>query len=182
MPTRELPEPRARRWRLPAAALAALALLAACQTPPKPEASAAPSAAPPTAAVRALGFSESADGVWLISLSDAILFGVNRDELTPETQQRLAQMAQDLLRAGVRRLRIEGHTDNSGTRAYNVELSQRRADVVAQAFVASGFSPDAIERRGLAYDFPIASNATVEGRARNRRVTVMVAAEELASR
>jgi outer membrane protein OmpA-like peptidoglycan-associated protein len=136
----------------------------------------------PVTTVRALGFTESADGGWLINLSEAIVFGVNRDELTPETEQRLAQMAQDLLRAGVRRLRIEGHTDSSGTRAYNLELSQRRADVVAQAFIASGFAPDAIERRGLAFDFPVASNATAEGRARNRRVTVMVASEELASR
>lgn len=166
------------------AAALALALLAACQTAPpaRPEAAAPPDRAMQIETVRALGFTESSEGGWLINLSEAIVFGVNRDELTPEMQARIAQMAQELLRAGVRRLRVEGHTDRFGTRTYNVELSQRRADVVAQAFIANGFAPDAVERRGLGYDFPIASNATAEGRARNRRVTVMVASEEIALR
>ncbi len=132
-------------------------------------------------AVRELGFAETSDG-WLLSLPDAILFNVNSGTLTPETQARIAKMADDLLRAGVRRLRIEGHTDNYGNRGYNVELSKRRADAVAQAFVANGFAPDAIERRGMAFDFPVASNATPDGRGRNRRVTVMVASEDLAAR
>src|SRR5512147_2905137 len=86
------------------AALAALALLAGCQSAPKAE---NPGALRPaqSEAVRALGFTASADGAWMINFSDAILFRVNSDELNPETEQRLAQLAQDLLRAGVRRLR-----------------------------------------------------------------------------
>ena len=158
--------------------------LAACQTAPTapPAAPAAePSRASQIDAVRELGFSETGDG-WLLSLPDAILFNVDSDTLTPATEARIATMARDLLRAGVRRLRIEGHTDNLGNRAYNVELSKRRADAVAQAFVANGFAPDAIERRGMAFDYPVASNATPDGRGRNRRVTVMVASEDLASR
>jgi outer membrane protein OmpA-like peptidoglycan-associated protein len=179
-------DPRDSRLRRSAAVLAAalaLGLLTACQTSPPPHLP-APHAARSTQleTVRALGFTESAEGGWLINLSEAIVFGVDRDELTPEMQVRIAQMARELLRADVRRLRVEGHTDRSGARAYNVELSRRRAEVVAQAFIANGFAPDAVERRGLGYDFPIASNATAEGRARNRRVTVMVASEEIAMR
>jgi len=159
--------------------------LAACQTaptaPPSMPEPPAPTRSSQIDAVRELGFAETADG-WLLSLPDAILFNVNSDTLTPDTQARIAKMAQDLLRAGVRRLRIEGHTDNLGNRTYNMELSKRRADAVAQAFVANGFAPDAIERRGMAFDYPVASNATPDGRGRNRRVTVMVASEDLASR
>ena len=164
---------------------AAAALLAACQTAPslpagEPQAEARRASQIET--VRALGFSETSDGGWLINMSEAILFGVDRDRLTPETEARIAKMAQELQRAGVRHLRIEGHTDNHGARAYNLELSLRRAETVAQAFIANGFPSEAIERRGHAFDYPVAPNATAEGRARNRRVTVMVAAEALASR
>jgi outer membrane protein OmpA-like peptidoglycan-associated protein len=178
-------KPSSPRRRAAAALLGAAALaLAACQTaptaPPMPEPT-APTRASQIDAVRELGFAETGDG-WLLSLPDAILFNVNSDTLTPETQTRIATMAQDLLRAGVKRLRIEGHTDNLGNRTYNTELSRRRADAVAQAFVANGFAPDAIERRGMAFDFPVASNATPDGRGRNRRVTVMVASEDLAAR
>lgn len=176
---------RAARGLASAACLAAAAVLSACQSAPPVEG--APSPAPATRAtqietVRALGFSETSDGGWLINLSEAILFGVDRDRLSPETEARIAKMAQDLQRAGVRRLRIEGHTDSYGARAYNLELSLRRAETVAQAFVANGFPSEAIERRGHAFDFPVAPNATAEGRARNRRVTVMVAADDLASK
>jgi outer membrane protein OmpA-like peptidoglycan-associated protein len=180
------PRKPASPYRRAAAALlgAATLALAACQTapmaPPMPEAP-QPTRASQIDAVRDLGFTETTDG-WLLSLPDAILFNVNSDTLTPETQTRIAKMAQDLLRAGVRRLRIEGHTDNLGNRTYNAELSKRRADAVAQAFVANGFAQDAIERRGMAFDFPVASNATPDGRGRNRRVTVMVASEDLAAR
>jgi outer membrane protein OmpA-like peptidoglycan-associated protein len=176
---------RAVRHLAASACLAAAAILAACQSAP-PVADAPPrtpvARATQIETVRALGFSETADGGWLINLSEAILFGVDRDRLTPETEARIAKMAQDLQRAGVHRLRIEGHTDNYGARAYNVELSLRRAETVAQAFVANGFPSDAIERRGHAFDFPVAPNATGDGRARNRRVTVMVAADELATK
>jgi outer membrane protein OmpA-like peptidoglycan-associated protein len=180
MPTPERPEPAARLTF--AATALAVALLGGCQsTPPGPDA-VARDAASSVAVVRALGFTETADGGWLLNLSESILFDVNSDELRADTKERIARMAQDLLRAGVGRLRVEGHTDNYGTRAHNLELSRRRAEAVAQAFVAHGFPPDAVERRGLAFDFPIASNASAEGRARNRRVAVMVAAEDLAPR
>ncbi len=172
------PHRRALAALLGAAALA----LAACQsTPTTPMMPAAPepTRASQIEAVRDLGFTETTDG-WLLSLPDAILFNVNSDTLTPETQARIAKMADDLLRAGVRRLRIEGHTDNYGNRSYNVELSKRRADAVAQAFVANGFAPDAIERRGMAFDFPVAPNTTPDGRDNpqgrqlNRRVQILI--------
>jgi outer membrane protein OmpA-like peptidoglycan-associated protein len=168
-----------------AACVAAATILAACQSAPPVAGEALQT--PVTRAsqietVRALGFSEATDGGWLINLSDAILFDVDRDRLTTETEARIAKMARDLQRAGVHRLRIEGHTDHYGARAYNLELSLRRAETVAQAFIANGFPSDAIERRGHAFDFPVAPNATADGRARNRRVTVMVAADDLATK
>jgi hypothetical protein len=71
---------------------------------------------------------------------------------------------------------IEGHTDNLGTRGYNVELSRRRAEVVAREFVANGFPDATIERKAWGFEHPVASNDTPEGRALNRRVAIVVVA------
>jgi len=65
---------------------------------------------------------------------------------------------------------IEGHTDNIGTDADNLSLSQRRANAVLAAVTAAGVGPDRLTAVGFGESKPIASNDTLEGRARNRRV------------
>jgi outer membrane protein OmpA-like peptidoglycan-associated protein len=153
-----------------------LALLGACQTVPP-----APPAEPTRAeTLRALGFVEGADG-WMLSLSVPILFDSNRDELRPETRKAVSDLADALRRAGVDRIRVEGHTDNHGSRDYNVELSRRRAEAVARALVAQGFAEAAIARRAWGYEYPAAPNDTPDGRALNRRVTIVVLPPEVAA-
>ena len=158
---------RQSRWAF--VALIALALVAGCQTaPPAP----APQAHP-ASTLKSFGFVENDDG-WTLSLGEPILFGVSRDDLRPESAKSLADVTQGLLTLGIREVRVEGHTDNVGNRTYNIDLSRRRAEAVARVLVANGFPDAGISRRGWAADFPVAPNDTAEGRAQNRRVTIVV--------
>lgn len=69
-------------------------------------------------------------------------------------------------------IEIVGHTDSTGSHSYNMGLSQRRAQSVADYLLAQGVDPERISIRGVGPDQPVASNATVDGRAQNRRVEV----------
>ncbi len=116
-----------------------------------------------------------------MNIAEPISFDSNQSELRTSLRSSLVKIAKELLAADIRALRIEGHTDNVGTRTYNETLSLRRAQAVAAEFIAAGFGEEDIVYRGFAWDFPIASNATREGRADNRRVSVIVPAESMAS-
>ncbi len=67
-------------------------------------------------------------------------------------------------------IRIEGHTDNVGSYDYNMKLSERRADAVRNRLIEMGIDPARMTTQGFGFTDPIASNATEEGRAENRRV------------
>lgn len=146
-------------------------LLAACQSTP-------PASAPVTreqkvVALRQLGF-VPADSAWELNLGMKLLFETNIDELSAEGREAVASVARALTRVGIDRVMVEGHTDNVGSARYNEQLSLRRAETVAQQLVKVGLQDSMIERRGLGFSKPIADNATVEGRAQNRRVVVTV--------
>jgi outer membrane protein OmpA-like peptidoglycan-associated protein len=150
-----------------------LTLMAGCQTAPP----AAGATAKSEAALRSLGFVPVQDG-WMLDMATPILFEIDRADLRPESRAAIAKMAEVLLKIGVQRIRLEGHTDELGSREYNVDLSLRRAEAVSRELAAHGFPQDAIVRRGLGYEHPVATNDTREGRALNRRVTVMVLAPD----
>ncbi|MGH8783100.1 OmpA family protein [Paraburkholderia sp.] len=69
---------------------------------------------------------------------------------------------------------VNGYTDSRGTRAHNMALSQRRANTVVAYLKDHGMKSAAFTARGLGPDNPVASNATPEGRAKNRRVTIVI--------
>lgn len=71
-------------------------------------------------------------------------------------------------------MRVSGHTDNTGSRAYNLELSEKRARSVADYLVTQGVAQTRMYVEGLGFDQPIADNGTAEGRARNRRVELHI--------
>jgi OmpA-OmpF porin, OOP family len=76
-------------------------------------------------------------------------------------------------------MRIEGHTDSTGPESYNLELSQRLAQAVADYIVSQSYNVKAsdIEVVGMGESNPAASNDTTEGRAENRRVVIMAEGE-----
>ncbi len=76
-------------------------------------------------------------------------------------------------------MRVEGHTDSTGSEAYNHRLSKARAQAVADYIVAvaPGIGAADIDVFGLGESTPIADNATPEGRSRNRRVTIVAEGE-----
>lgn len=71
-------------------------------------------------------------------------------------------------------VKIEGHTDNQGTEAANLKLSQRRADAVRDALVAAGVPRAKLQAVGRGHSQPVADNASPAGRAKNRRVEIVV--------
>ncbi|MEX2191332.1 MAG: OmpA family protein [Bacteroidota bacterium] len=110
----------------------------------------------------------------VITLSGSVLFASNKSELLPAAQNRLNQVSDALMATKERRLTVEGHTDSQGTSSYNLELSQQRAEAVRSYIVARGYPGDLIQARGIGKDRPISDNASIEGRANNRRVEIIV--------
>ncbi len=110
-----------------------------------------------------------------LSLRDAITFETGRDALRPESGRILDEIARVLkAHPELRRMRVEGHTDNVGGRGYNQELSARRARSVVRALVQRGIASERLESAGYGFERPLASNATALGRGKNRRVELTV--------
>lgn len=111
------------------------------------------------------------------SLDSALLFDVDESRLKPEARAQLDAMARELASRGKAiRLTIEGHTDSTGSDARNQALSEARAGAVAEYLERQlGLPPGSMTRRGFGATRPVASNDTAEGRARNRRVDLLVA-------
>lgn len=112
----------------------------------------------------------------VMTLND-VLFDTGRATLKPGADRDMDRLAQALKDNANTRVIIEGHTDSVGGEEYNQALSERRAEAVATALRERGVSPDRYEVRGLGKEFPVASNATAEGRQQNRRVEVVFSDE-----
>ena len=116
-------------------------------------------------------------GGWELGLSDKVLFATNSDKLNPTTHTTIEQLGHSLLSVDIEHLRIEGHTDNYGTDAYNDDLSLRRANAVASVLEQSGMIAANLRVRGLGKLDPIADNNTPTGQSENRRVAIIVSSD-----
>ncbi len=113
-----------------------------------------------------------------LSLKDMIHFDTGKDTIQPESRRILDEIAAILKsHAELKRVRVEGHTDSVGSRPYNLDLSQRRADAVVRALTARGVAAGRLQAVGFGFDRPVASNATALGRAKNRRVEFTIVGE-----
>jgi outer membrane protein OmpA-like peptidoglycan-associated protein/opacity protein-like surface antigen len=100
----------------------------------------------------------------------AVDFEFNKALLTAPAQQTLDEIASALAAQPELRVEIQGHTDSIGSAPYNLKLSQQRADAVKSYLVSKGVDGATLSATGFGKAHPIASNATAEGRAENRRV------------
>ncbi len=113
----------------------------------------------------------------LVTLGD-VLFAFNKAELSAQAGPRLDKLANFLKQFPDRKLLIEGYTDSVGSESYNQELSERRAMAVRDALVQRGVDTSRIGARGYGKAYPVADNASPEGRAMNRRVEIVIADEK----
>lgn len=104
-----------------------------------------------------------------------IEFDSGQASITPNGLAILDEMAAAMQKLKGRKVEVIGHTDNTGLRASNVSLSQARADAVRSYLASKGIAPDSVLTSGQGPDRPVASNATVDGRARNRRIEFRIA-------
>jgi outer membrane protein OmpA-like peptidoglycan-associated protein len=110
----------------------------------------------------------------ILRMPSGITFAYDRYDIQPQFQQTLDQVAQTLAAYNQTYIDVLGHTDSTGSDAYNQALSERRAQSVAGYLTAHGVQPARMATRGYGESAPIATNATEEGRAANRRVEIKV--------
>jgi len=103
-----------------------------------------------------------------------ILKGVNFESdssvLRPESSAVLDEVAEAIKGSFGVKIEVAGHTDSSASHEHNQKLSERRAQAVVDYLIMRGVAKNVLTAKGYGEDFPIADNATIEGRAINRRV------------
>ena len=151
------------RWRGAGAglvlALVAGFALAACSNSPKPESDLVGGRSPATP-----GFQRD----FAINVGDLVYFASDSSDLSPESQQTLANQARWLQQYGQYTITIEGHADERGTREYNLALGERRANAAKQVLIAAGVSPSRISTISYGKDRPVVPGSNEEAWAQNR--------------
>ena len=114
-----------------------------------------------------------------IELREKIHFETNRAKIKPASFNILDQVAATLKQyPEIKKMEIQGHTDSRGTNAYNLRLSQRRAQAVVDYLVRKQIEAQRLEARGYGEERPLAPNNTDSGRAMNRRVEMIILERE----
>ena len=101
---------------------------------------------------------------------EGVTFKLGTADLTEDSKKILDGVVAVLKQFPDLKLEVAGHTDNTGSRAINIALSEARAKAVANYLIDHGIAADRLEAKGYGPDEPVASNVTPEGRAINRRV------------
>jgi len=109
-----------------------------------------------------------------IELEQAVFFQSGKATILPKSFPLLDEVAAVLGARASMNVRVEGHTDSRGARAYNLRLSQARAEAVKAYLVGKGIGSDRMEAKGYGPDQPIDNNLTAAGRERNRRVEFLI--------
>lgn len=112
------------------------------------------------------------DGI-LVNLPD-VTFAVDSTAISPQMRQTLDGVAQSMINYPNSLIDVMGHTDSTGSEQYNLDLSRRRAESVANYLTSRGVSRARIETIGYGEQYPVADNSTPEGRAQNRRVEIRI--------
>jgi outer membrane protein OmpA-like peptidoglycan-associated protein len=112
------------------------------------------------------------DGI-LVNLPD-VTFPVDSSTISPAMRAVLDDVAASMIRYPNSLIDVMGHTDSTGSDQYNLELSRRRAESVANYLVSRGVARSRIETLGYGEQYPVGDNTTVAGREQNRRVEIRI--------
>jgi OOP family OmpA-OmpF porin len=115
------------------------------------------------------GAKVNAVGCWIL---DNVLFDFDKDVIKPAAFAQLDAVYEILEKNPAMSVELQGHTDNIGTKKYNMGLSLRRANSVAKYLQDKGISRDRLATTGFGFDKPVALNSTDFGRSLNRRVEI----------
>lgn len=110
----------------------------------------------------------------VVTMPQDITFATDSAQVRSDLQVSLANAAATLNQYSNSTIQVIGHTDNTGSSAYNQSLSLERANAVAAVLMANGVSSGRISTAGRGEDAPVASNLTAAGRAQNRRVEIII--------
>jgi outer membrane protein OmpA-like peptidoglycan-associated protein len=103
-----------------------------------------------------------------------LYFDYDSDKILPTSYAEIERLSLFLKRNKQIHIKIIGHTDNQGSKSYNLDLSQRRAAALMNALIRKGIAADRLTSKGMGSEAPIATNDTEEGRAQNRRVEIII--------
>jgi outer membrane protein OmpA-like peptidoglycan-associated protein len=110
----------------------------------------------------------------ILNMPSNVTFATDSADLKPQFFETLNSVAIVLNEFNRTLVDVTGHTDSTGSAAHNQRLSERRAGTVAEYLVSQGNNPQRFQVLGMGQNEPIASNATAEGRAQNRRVEIRI--------
>lgn len=119
------------------------------------------------------GFVLTEEG-WSLGLPERLLFDFNASEISTQKYAEINQLATQLHKFKLNKVKVVGHSDNVGDPDYNLKLSQKRAESVAQIFLANQFQPQNIQIIGKGSTQPIEHADTEAARAANRRVAIII--------
>lgn len=111
-----------------------------------------------------------------IKILRGIYFATGKSDILPQSYNELQHLLEQLRTNPDLKIELRGHTDNQGTAGFNMQLSQARAEAVAQYLINRGIDVSRIQTQGFGKSMPVDSNDTPEGRSHNRRVEYRVLA------
>ena len=110
----------------------------------------------------------------ILNMPSNVTFATDQDQVIPPFYPTLDSVALVLRKFNKTLIDVDGHTDSVGNAGYNMDLSNRRANSVANYLASRGVDPRRMSAMGYGLERPIASNATEAGRAQNRRVEISI--------
>lgn len=110
----------------------------------------------------------------LVNLPDGVTFDVGSATLNPSFRTTLDKVAESLIQYPNSLVDVYGHTDSTGSDAFNQTLSENRARTVMNYLMSRGVPASRLRSQGFGETMPVASNDTPEGRAKNRRVEIKI--------
>jgi len=114
----------------------------------------------------------------LVKFDSGILFDTDKSDLKSAARTNLANLATSLQNNPQTNILIVGHTDNTGSDSYNQSLSVRRAESVKSFIAANNVGSSRLSVQGKGESEPIADNTTADGRSQNRRVEIVIVAND----